>query len=164
VLEQDPEMPPSLLNRAADNWRVLLSIADSLGRGEEARAAALELSANRPDEDPGVVLLGDIFTVFHAKRIDRISSADLVNELLALNEIWSDWREERPGRKLTQGDLGRLLRPFRIKSKSIWPVERSPTSRSRKGYMRDQFEVAWHSYCPGGTPAQPSKFIRLATG
>jgi len=162
VLEQDPEIP--LVNRAADNWRVLLAIADNLGHGEEARAAARELTANRPDEDPGVILLGDILAVFSRRRIDRIASADLVTELIALNDFWTDWRDERPDRKLTQGDLARLLRPFRIKSKSIWPVERTPTSRSRKGYTRDQFEAVWRSYCPDGTPAQPSKFIRLATG
>jgi hypothetical protein len=162
VLEQDPDIP--LINRAADNWRVLLAIADNLGHGEEARAAARELTANRPDEDPGVILLGDILAVFSRRRIDRIASADLVAELIAVNDFWTDWRDERPGRKLTQGDLACLLRPFRIKSKSIWPVERTPTSRSRKGYMQDQFEAAWRSYCPDGTPAQPSKFIRLATG
>ena len=162
ALEQDPEIP--LINRAADNWRVLLSIADSLGHGEAARSAARELTANRPDEDPGVILLGDILAVFSRRRIDRIASADLVTELIALNDFWTDWRDERPDRKLTQGDLGRLLRPFHIKPKSIWPAERTTTSRSRKGYTRDQFEAAWRSYCPGGTPAQPRKFIRLATG
>jgi hypothetical protein len=35
----DPEMPSSLRNRAADNWRSLLSIADSFGYGEAARDA-----------------------------------------------------------------------------------------------------------------------------
>jgi hypothetical protein len=37
-LAQDPEMPPALRNRAADNWRVLISIADSLGYGAKSRA------------------------------------------------------------------------------------------------------------------------------
>jgi hypothetical protein len=161
ALEDDPEMPPSLHNRAADNWRVLLSIADSLSHGEAARSAACELSANRPDEDPGVVLLNDILTVFVTKHVDRIASAELVNELIAVNDFWTDWRDERPGRKLTQGDLGRLLRPFHIRPKSIWPVDRTPSSRSRKGYTRDQFEAAWRSYCSGGTPAQPKETIRL---
>jgi Protein of unknown function (DUF3631) len=50
-LAQDPEMPPDLRNRAADNWRILISIADSLGYGEDARAAAVALSSDRPDED-----------------------------------------------------------------------------------------------------------------
>ena len=30
-LAKDPEMPPALRNRTADNWRILISIADSLG-------------------------------------------------------------------------------------------------------------------------------------
>ena len=30
-LASDLEMPPMLRNRAADNWRVLLAIADNLG-------------------------------------------------------------------------------------------------------------------------------------
>ena len=50
-------MPPALRNRAADDWQVLISIADSLGYGEDARAAAVALTADHPDEDAGVVLL-----------------------------------------------------------------------------------------------------------
>ena len=53
-LNRDPEMPPQLRDRAADNWRPLLSIADTLGHGEDARAAAIALCAKRPDEDAGV--------------------------------------------------------------------------------------------------------------
>ena len=64
TLAREPEMPPELHNRAADNWRVLLAIADDLGHGEAARAAAVALSVNRLDEDPGVILLTDIRTVF----------------------------------------------------------------------------------------------------
>jgi Protein of unknown function (DUF3631) len=62
-------MPPSLRNRAADNWRILLSIADDLGHGEDARGAAIALCANRPDEDPGVILLNDI-RVFDTMGVD----------------------------------------------------------------------------------------------
>jgi Protein of unknown function (DUF3631) len=162
-------MPEALFNRAADNWRVLLSISDDLGHGEEARSAAIELNSDRPDEDVGVVLLTDIRTVFNRLDdkygwfgVDRIASSELVIELLDVNDFWSDWHDARPGRKLTQTDIGRLLRPFHIKSKSIWPRQRTASSRSRKGYSRDQFESAWRSYCPtDGTPAQPSKVIRL---
>jgi Protein of unknown function (DUF3631) len=57
-LVPDPEMPPALRNRAADNWRPLLSIADALGYAAEARTAAVAVSANRPDEDPGVTRAG----------------------------------------------------------------------------------------------------------
>ena len=85
-LTGDPEMPPTLHNRSADNWRVLLVIADDLGHGEEARAAAVALCANRPDEDPSVILLTDIRTVFLAKGVDRIASAALVEALLGLDD------------------------------------------------------------------------------
>jgi hypothetical protein len=163
-LDPNPEMPPALYNRAADNWRALFSIADNLSHGKEARSAALELSSNRPDEDPGVVLLGDIRVVFRKLDVDRIASAELILELLATNDFWTDWRDERPGRKLTQGDLARLLRPFHIKSKSIWPAERAPNSRSKKGYTRDQFERAWRAYCSDGTAPQTNRNIRLVGG
>jgi Protein of unknown function (DUF3631) len=154
-----PDVP--LRNRPADNWRVLLSIADSLGHSVDARAAAVALSKDRPDEDAGVVLLTDIRGVFGKLDTDRIKSEELVKELPALNDYWLDWRDDRPGRKLTQGDVARLLRPFGIRSKSIWPAHRGAGSSSRKGYTRDQFEDAWRSYCGAGTAAHPRKNIRL---
>jgi hypothetical protein len=48
TLAPDPAMPALLRNRAADNWRVLLAIAEQLGRGEQARTAAVTLAANTP--------------------------------------------------------------------------------------------------------------------
>ncbi len=158
-LNSRPDVP--LKNRPADNWRVLLSVADSLGHGEAARTAAVALSKDRPDEDAGVVLLEDIRAVFLKLDIDRIASEDLVKELHAVSDYWLDWRDDRPGHKLSQGDVARLLRPFKIKSKSIWPAHRTPNSRSRKGYTRDQFEDAWRSYCGAGTAAHSKRNIHL---
>jgi Protein of unknown function (DUF3631) len=161
----NPEMPSQLRNRAADNWRVLFSIADNLGHGEAARAAAVALNADRMDEDPGVVLLTDIRTVFEAADIDHISSAALVEALIALDSLWDDWRgphDDRPPRKLTQSELARLLRPFGIRPHTIWPAQRRAGAKSSKGYSRSQFEAAWAAYCsPAGTPAQPRKIIHL---
>jgi hypothetical protein len=166
TLAQDPEMPPGLRDRAADNWRVLLAIADNLGYGEPARRAAVTLSANRPDEDPGVTLLTDIRTVFQALGVDRIASLALVEALIGLDDgLWNEWRgpnDDRPPRKLTQGELSRLLRPFGIRSKTIWPARRRPGDKSSRGYLSSQFEKAWRAYCPlPDTPTQPSKIIRL---
>jgi hypothetical protein len=89
-------------DRAADNWRVLLAI--DLGYGEPARRAAVALSANRPDEDPGVTLLADIRIVFQARGgIDRIASAALVEALIGLDDgRWNEWRgpkDDRPPRR-----------------------------------------------------------------
>jgi hypothetical protein len=164
TLAPDPAMPASLRNRAADNWRVLLAIADDLGHGEAARAAAVTLAANRPDEDASVVLLSNIRSIFDRRGVDRISSKLLIEELLALDDgMWGDWRgpnDDRPPRKLNQSELSRLLRPFFIRPRTIRPAQGGPTSR---GYMRAWFESAWAAYCPpADTSTQPSKFIRLA--
>jgi hypothetical protein len=165
-LAPDPEMPPSLRNRAADNWRPLLSIADSLGYGEPARAAATALSADRLYEDVGVQLLADVRTIFQARGIDRIGSAALVEQLIGLDEgHWSEWRgpnDDRPPRKLTQPELAQLLHPFGINSRTIWPLGRRLGDKSTRGYVRSQFEQPWAAYCPSAdTPTQSSKIIRL---
>jgi hypothetical protein len=114
-----------------------------------------------------VTLLRDIRTVFQTRAIDRIASSALVEELLGLDEgLWTEWRgpnDDRPSRKLTQSELSRLLRPFGIRPKTIWPARRGPGDRSSRGYMRSEFKAAWGSYCPpADTPTQSSKIISLA--
>jgi hypothetical protein len=74
--------------------------------------------------------------------------------------FWGEWRgpnDERPPRKLTQGELARLLRPFQIRARTIWPPQRRPGDRSKRGYLRSQFEAAWRAYC-----ASPARRHRLA--
>src|SRR5262249_6680244 len=139
--------------------------ADRLGCGDAARAAAVILTANRPDEDPGVVLLSDIRSIFDQRGIDRISSAALIEQLLALDDgMWGDWRgpnDDRPPRKLNQSELSRLLRPFSIRPRTI---RLSQTGTTARGYLRAWFESTWAAYCPplADTPTQPSEIIRLA--
>jgi hypothetical protein len=166
-LAKDPEIPPALLNRTADNWRVLISIADSLGYGEEARAAAVALSSDRPDEDVGVVLLTDIRTIFQARKVDRIASAALIEALVELGDgRWAEFRgvnDDRPPRKLTQPQLAQLLRPFGIGSRTVWPPRRRPGDKSSRGYLQSQFDQAWRAYCfTADTPTQPSKIMWLS--
>lgn len=166
VLNRDPDMPHAVRGRAADNWRVLLAIADDLGHGDAARHAALKLSADRPDEDPGVMLLTDIKTIFDARGVDRIASAALVAALLALEDGgWNEWRgssDDGQPRKLTQGELARLLRPFHIRSKTIWRRQRQPGDQSKRGYLRSQFEETWRRYCPSSdTPTQAGNIKHL---
>ena len=164
-LTREPEMPPELHNRAADNWRVLLAIADDLGHGEKARAAAIALSAGRLDEDPGIVLLTDIRKVFDGSGVDRISSSALITALLELEDsLWHDWRgpkDDRAPRKINPSELARLLRSFGIIPRTVWPMPRRPSSKSRRGYSRSQFEAVWSAYCPGDTPTQRKKNIKL---
>jgi hypothetical protein len=73
-LKLTPTMPASLRNRQADNWRVLLAIADADGRewGNAARTAAVAMSAGG-DEDPAVELLADIRDIFNHLVVDRLA-------------------------------------------------------------------------------------------
>jgi hypothetical protein len=86
-------------------------------------------------------------------------SAVLVDALNKLEDsLWSEWRglrRDQQPRRLSQSELARLLSPFSIRSRSIWPLRRATGVSSRKGYFRSQFEAAWRSYCGDGTPAQP---------
>jgi hypothetical protein len=50
-LNVDPEMPTGLRNRFADNWRPLISIADALGWGTQAREAMLMFANEYRDAD-----------------------------------------------------------------------------------------------------------------
>jgi hypothetical protein len=167
-LQHDPELPSELRNRPADNWRALIAIADSFGRtwGARARKAAVDFSRAYRDEDAAVTLLNDIRTVFDNLGKDRLISAKLVEELVGMEDAgWSEWRglgDDRQPRPLSQGELARLLAPFGIRPRSIWPRRRNQDSKSRKGYLRSDFERVWRAYCDStGTPAQPNKFTRL---
>jgi hypothetical protein len=165
-LTPDPDMPMALRNRAADNWRLLISIAESLGHGDEARVAATKLSSNRLYEDVAVILLEDIRAVFDELKVDRIASVLLVSKLVSLNDgAWAEWRgpkDDRPPHKLTQGELATLLRDFQIRPKTVWPRGRQSGDRSSRGYLRSQFEAAWRAYCPSAdTATQPPKVIDL---
>ena len=79
----DPMMPKQLNNRAADNWRPLLAIADVIGGDcpSRARRAALVLTGDETEVTPGEQALADIRKVFAQRGIDRISSKELCQEL-----------------------------------------------------------------------------------
>jgi hypothetical protein len=170
-LNADPEMPSELRGRQADNWRPLLSIADACGPtwSALAREAAIAFARADRDEDVGVTLLHHVREVFDASGIgiDRIASKQLVMDLIGLDDadnMWAEYRgvhgTEQP-RKLTQGKLALLLRPFGIRPRNFWPPNRTTTTKSHRGYFRSDFEAAWCSYCDGGTPAQPRDLRQL---
>lgn len=164
----DPPLPEELRNRAADNWRVLIAIADACSPtwGELAREAAVALSSNQ-DEDLGVVLLEDIREIFdHRPLVDRLASATIVAELTAMPDApWSEWRGlrgDQAPRPLSQAQLAGVLSPFGIRPKTIWPARRSAAVKSSKGYLREQFEEAWASYCTAGTASQRNNVSYLS--
>src|SRR5262245_19300910 len=147
LADPEPQMPGALNDRAADNWRPLLAIADIAGGTwpQEARQAACLLSGEQQDRAICVELLKDIRVAFGDN--DAIRSADLVTKLTADPERpWAEWKHGRP---LTQKQLGALLSPFRICSETV----SIPGLNDAKGYKRARFEEAWAAYCPGQTLA-----------
>jgi hypothetical protein len=149
-LDTDPPMPKGLHNRRADNWRVLLAIADDLDRGELARDAAVALSRQHQDEDIVVELLADIRQIFDASGTDRLFSTDLCAELHGFEDRpWGEWRglhDNLAPRPLSQSQLSNLLRPFGIAPRPLWPAGPRAGLKSRRGYLRHQFEAGWASY------------------
>jgi Protein of unknown function (DUF3631) len=170
----DPELPKQLRNRVADNWRPLIAIADSFSDawGLKARAAAVSFAGVQGEEDTAIVLLSDIREVFNKTGADRMAGVNLVAELVNLDDgaPWSEYRGENGDqvpRRLTQGEMVRLLRRFGIRSRSIWPLgdERRRGTGSRKGFHRHQFETAWERYCSAaGTTAQSTEISLIARG
>ncbi len=148
LTDPDPQIPDALNDRAADNWRPLIAIADLAGGmwPERARRAAYTLSGDTTDTSPYVGLLADIRQAFGDDEAMR--SVDLVAALVKDPERpWAEWRRGKP---LTQKQLGALLRPFGISSETVT----IPGLNDAKGYKRVRFEAAWASYLPGqNTPA-----------
>lgn len=142
----DPNMPGALNDRAADNWRPLIAIAEAAGGDwpDKAHRAALTLASEQDDETADVLLLCDVRMIFDNLGVDRLSSHDLVAALVALeNRPWSEWRKGKP---LSTNALARLLRPFSITPGSI---RLGPgTKDTPKGYKRHQFEDTWSRYSP----------------
>src|SRR5262249_18169958 len=86
ILDPDPELPVEVLRAdpsVADNFRPLISIADATSPawGALARAAAVFFAQSGRHEDPVVILLRDIRSIFDAQGIDRITAKALVAAL-----------------------------------------------------------------------------------
>jgi Protein of unknown function (DUF3631) len=146
LADPDPKVPEALNDRAADNWRPLLAIADLAGGDwpTKAREAACLLSGEAHSDVIRIELLKDIQGAFGDD--DVIRSADLIAKLVADPERpWADWKH---GRCLTQKQLAGLLKPFFIISDRVRPTGLP----QGKGYRRSDFEEAWSAYCPGQPP------------
>ena len=149
VGEADPEMPDGIINRAADNLRPLLAIADAAGGEWPQRARkAAEASRSADDHDASrlELLLGDIRDVF--KEIE-MSSAELVKALVAIEG--RPWAELGKSRKpLTQNGLARML-----KTLGIGPDKIGPETKRLNGYKRDWFKDAFARFLPPQGASEP---------
>lgn len=161
-----PMLPVELSDRAQDNWEPLFAIAGVAGGPwpEYARAAAMKLSSAR--EQPvsiGVELLSDIQDILDRKKVDRISSAELINALCEDDE--KRWATFNSGRPITPAQLAKRLNEFKIASGT-----RRFGLKTAKGYLLSDFEDAFARYIPpieesvleGVTASQDSRYEAVA--
>jgi class 3 adenylate cyclase len=160
----DPDMG-ELMNRVADNWRPLFAIAEAAGGPWPKMVREIATAADKATSEQSVfvLLLQDIRwifdgrpetddnggTVLHGSKSDRLSSAELVSQLITIEgRPWAEWKG---GREITQNGLARMLDRFGIRPGTI----RLHTGQTPKGYHRSAFDDAFSSYLPSQTATPP---------
>lgn len=143
--QTDPDMPPALRDRPADNWRTLVAIADVAG-GDwplRSRAAATLLAPERGEDDASATLLADIREAFKAEgNPEVIASAAIVDRLVALDDRpWAEWSHGRP---LSTAKLARMLATYGVHPAGTIRIG----SKTAKGYRYAAFDDAWTRYLP----------------
>jgi len=154
----EPKIPNVGNDRAEDNWHPLIAIADLLGEDwpNQIRSAMLTIEGNKSDDDDsaGVMILTDIKQAFADKKVDKISSQDMVDYLIDIDDRpWCEWRHGQPMTKMT---LSKLLKPFTIKPKDI----RVSYTVSR-GYSYTQFMDAFNRYL-ASNPSQGATVLQTS--
>ena len=143
LVRADPSVPDGLDDRAADNWRPLLAIAEAVGSDwpDRARRAALALRPDSSDSEVvGVQLLADIRSALTELTGDRVRSRDLVAALVKQED--RPWIEYRHGNALSAKQMAALLAPFGIKPVAF----QAEDGRTARGYDRASFEAAFERY------------------
>jgi putative DNA primase/helicase len=147
----EPAMPPTLDDRAADNWCPLLALADAAGGRWPtlAREMAVLLSRERAEESGfGVALLEDIRTLFGTCRV--VASDVMLEGLVGLSErSWATLTKH--GKPMTQRHLATMLRPFGIRPGTVRIGE-----VTCKGYTLADFEDSFARYIPDFLSVTPS--------
>jgi hypothetical protein len=138
TLNLDPHMPPSVSKgRGADNWRVLIAVADSLGCGDIARNAALKFAGEDIPTNKRIELLHDVRIVFNETQYEVIPNYILLLKLTKLEDGLGDWT------RLTKTMLGHMLNEFQITNK---PMRWSVSQQLARCYTRADFEHMWQNY------------------
>jgi len=150
--EAQPTLPEALDDRAQDNFEPLLAIADVAGGHwpDTAFKAALELSgATLTTQSTASELLADIKNVSEEKKLDKISTNDLIDALISDKE--KPWATYNRGNPISPRQIANLLAGYGIKSKTI-----RTGYETAKGFEIVQFEDAFNRYLatPPNLPSQ----------
>jgi putative DNA primase/helicase len=158
LAEADPVMPAGIINRAADNWRPLLAVADIAGGAwpERARRAAIELSADGEDAmSAGVLLLADLRELFVSQPSGALFTREILKALHAdETRPWPEWKNGKP---ITERQLAALVKPYKIRPKTV-----RRGAETEKGYRFDWFADAFASYLPPRSVTASQSSIRAA--
>jgi len=137
-----PNLPPSLNDRAQDNWEPLLAIADVAGGAwpDKARKAALKISGtDAPAMSTSTELLHDIKEVFELKQIERISTTNLILELCSDDE--RPWKTYNRGNPISPRQISTRLKEYCIHSRDV-----RIGLEKFKGYQLSQFQETFDRY------------------
>jgi putative DNA primase/helicase len=148
----DPEVPSGIANdRARDNWRVLLTIADAAGGQWPIRArevALLFASAEPETQSTKVLLLHDLKAIFGEKNAERLESEEIVRALIEIEG--HPWAEGKNGKPLSKTGLARMLKPFKIH-----PDKWREGTNTIRGYLLADFEEVFARYLDVEAPQTP---------
>ena len=130
--DADPQLPEALSDRAQDNWRPLVAIADAAGGDwpRKARIAAVALSRRiTDDESEGVMLLADLQKMFRpdatGKPVKALPTAVIIRRLTGPDMEDRPWAEYRFGKPITAHQLSRLLKPFGVHHRKVRSGDRT---------------------------------------
>jgi putative DNA primase/helicase len=158
--KMDPDVPDELHDRAADNWRPLLAIADTAGGNwpERARRAAVMLTRDGAEDAATfpTMLLADLRELFAAEPSGVLMTAEILAALHRRED--RPWPEYRRGKPITDRQMASLLKPFRV---SPGTVRRGATTG--KGYRAADLEDAWARYLPPLGSVTPSQLAACAS-
>lgn len=141
-------LPREVTDRDADVWEALIAIGD---RADEQWSQAIRVTAvtlvtlkKQTPQSLGILLLSDTKAIFDNKKVNSISTKELLFELNNLTTSpWGDLEH----RLLDDRRLSAILKPYGVKSETIRTSE-SPC----KGYKLDSFKDAFIRYLPACTP------------
>jgi Protein of unknown function (DUF3631) len=129
-----PVQPPGFDNRIAQNWKLLLAIAELAGVGKQARAAAVRLAGKSALPSPGVRLVRALKPIFTET---FFPSEDMAKQLAAdLTAEWCDYDNRGP---ISQKQIATLLAPYGIHPQRNRVPGRPRTAAPIHGYLLADF-------------------------
>jgi len=141
-------LPPEVTDRDADVWEALIAIGDCAdehwSKAIRVTAVTLVTLKREAPQSLGILLLSDIKGIFDNKKVQSISTKELLFEL---NNITTSPWGDLDHKELDDRRLGRFLKPYGVKSETL----RADTSAC-KGYKLDSFKDAFTRYIPAPSP------------